>query len=642
MNIQITDYFTKLGPWFLEVSNFYKTGTTEQLTKELFLIGSFILLPLVYNFLKKKIMNQAVRMRLGLINSITLSSLETRAAFFLQWAGPFIPYVLALVFLVVARKILMETALSDLVFILSFIKFYVVYLIFNQLFISALRLFSEFAGVKRERDKIQKILNDSKLFARYLLFFFGSLYAIELTLKKGLVYEYAFKILFIILIGLFYKSLRNWSVETQNILKKYYPKMETILFSGSAFIKNVLLPVGFLLAFFHFFWKKLKGQISEWSITRALATKLFQKKLETSEQFEETNIEDISNQYRSAFQENRIYVEQKVVDKIFAEVDEWLVDKSEEHTVAIYGEKGVGKTLALNKLAERLQGKDCEVIYHKFNEKVSTKKQLFSLVADLLGIEEFEEISKIIEFDQKNEKKVVLFDDAHHLFLSEYGGLEGVKALFEILNARTENIFWVASFNQYSWSYISQVFKKNQYFRAVYRVDSLSEEALQDYIMTIHNSTKYQISYSDIIQALRTSDETGSTSYVETLFFRMLWDTSKGNVALATHLWFSSLRPWRRKAFKVGVPVNKKTDFLSGLSDDTLFIFASIMRHESIRARELVGVTNISEGTVRHALRIGLENEVLIRNDDGIYSYNVSYQYPLVKHLKTKNFIYEE
>ena len=81
--------------------------------------------------------------------------------------------------------------------------------------------------------------------------------------------------------------------------------------------------------------------------------------------------------------------------------------------------------------------------------------------------------------------------------------------------------------------------------------------------------------------------------------------------------------------------------FLSTLSDDNHFVYSSLIRHENLTSKELIGTTDLPEATVRHALRIGLENEVVMRGEDGRYRYTVSGQYGLTQFLKAKNFIYE-
>ena len=121
----------------------------------------------------------------------------------------------------------------------------------------------------------------------------------------------------------------------------------------------------------------------------------------------------------------------------------------------------------------------------------------------------------------------------------------------------------------------------------------------------------------------------------------MLWEQSKGNPSLAAQLWIDCLKPFGTKRLKVGLPKTQEVRFLSTLSDDNHFVYSSLIKHENLTSKELIGTTDLPEATVRHALRIGLENEVVMRGEDGRYRFTVSGQYGLTQFLKAKNFIYE-
>ena len=239
-------------------------------------------------------------------------------------------------------------------------------------------------------------------------------------------------------------------------------------------------------------------------------------------------------------------------------------------------------------------------------------------------------------------KKVVILDDAHILFLSQFGGLKGIETFFEALNVRTDNIFWVASFNTYSWVYLDQVFYKNKYFRTVFRIKGFSDDELQEYIMRRHERAGYTLSFADIIRAVKTKNTFNEVSYVENMFFRLLWEQSQGNPELAEKLWIKALKPIFGKRLKVGLPLNKNYPILYKMADDSFFVYSALARHENLTTSEIIQVTDMKEGVVRHSLRIGLENNFLMRSEqDRRYRFSVEGQYFLLNTLKAKNFIYE-
>ena len=50
-------------------------------------------------------------------------------------------------------------------------------------------------------------------------------------------------------------------------------------------------------------------------------------------------------------------------------------------------------------------------------------------------------------------------------------------------------------------------------------------------------------------------------------------------------------------------------------------------------------ITNLEEGIVRHSMKLGLENDILLRDDRGQYTFFVRYNYRVINYLKKKNLI---
>ncbi len=70
-------------------------------------------------------------------------------------------------------------------------------------------------------------------------------------------------------------------------------------------------------------------------------------------------------------------------------------------------------------------------------------------------------------------------------------------------------------------------------------------------------------------------------------------------------------------------------------------MYSAIIRHENLSTEEIVTTTNLPEGIVRHALRIGMENNAIVRSADGRYRVTPEAQFFLSQLLERKNFLYE-
>lgn len=615
---------------------------------EVFSILLFVLIPFLLFKFYNGINNFLNDMRRDLARTFHQSLWKRKLAVHLQWLSPYISYAVTLAFLKISSDLIQKTLVAEISLLIPYLTYYIYYLIFKLTVVNVLRYSSERAMILSYRDTRKKIIKHVKRLGRFLFFSMISLYSISSVSSKSLVYR-ELSVLFLgIGIILIYLLVFDWQNEINKILDRYlsdkYKPLITKL--QKSILYKFMLPIFFIYSIWLPFGNVLKQQASEWSITRAIAAKLFKKKLESVEEnSEQTQKKELPTTYLKYFEptleEDDIYFDSSLphLELMTQEIQEWLDEKTDEHTMAIYGDKGCGKTLSLEHVTSKFQ--DCDVVMAQVPSKLCQKSDVFKFLSHLVGESESPGIESILNLDKELKPTIIVLDDAQNFFLAHFGGLDGIKALFEILNLRTNNIFWIASFNTYSWYYLNQAFRKNRYFRVSIKIKGFDEEDLQNLIMHRHKKSEFKLSYADIIQAFRSNDESGSTTYVETLFFRMLWEQSKGNPSLAMKLWISSLTPIRRNRLKVGLPMAYSSKILSEFSDECHFTYASIVRHENLTTKELTKVTNLDEGVVRHALRLGLENEFLTRGDDNRYRFDLSTQYQLINFLKAKNFIYE-
>jgi len=69
-------------------------------------------------------------------------------------------------------------------------------------------------------------------------------------------------------------------------------------------------------------------------------------------------------------------------------------------------------------------------------------------------------------------------------------------------------------------------------------------------------------------------------------------------------------------------------------------VYAELVRHENLTQNECVEVTNLPEGIVRQTLMFGVQSKIINVDAKGRYRIATRYEYPLIKILKAKNFVY--
>ncbi len=616
----------------------------------------FFLLPFIIIKINKWILDRINEVRKNISNPFALTPFRQKMILFLQRTAPFIPFVVSIIGINIFKLTLEQTIFTELNLLLPYILYYLYYLIFRQALLIFLRFISEYSMEGRSKEQARqtkaKIFRTSKIVGRVVFWVLVLMHLVSSVAGKGLVYFELIFIFKIVSVALYIWLVYQWKDEIAGFIKKNAPEGIANLYAKLD--KGLMAPVVRSLGLFVVAgvpmadW--LKGRLLDYNIGKKVLAKLFEKKLEGSEEVEEIVTKELPKSYLDWFSEVKddehdlwVKSDGQQVENIVQEIEEWASHKSDEHSLAIYGDIGVGKSLVLKEVEKWVteNRSEIDVVIASVPPKLTERKDVFKFIGQLIGGRELNDLSELIEWDKDLSPTVVVLDCAHNFFLSQYGGLKGIEAFFETLNVRTDNIFWIACFNTYSWSFLDQVFYKNKYFRSVFKIKGLSDEELQEYIIRRHLRTGFSLSYADIIRAIKSTSEADEVTYVENLFFRLLWEQSRGNPELAEKLWLASLRPMRGRRLKVGLPKGRDYSVLQTLSDESFFVLAALVRHGNLNSSEFLKVTDMKEGHVRHCLRIGLENGLVERSDsDRRYRIKVEAQYAVISALKAKNFVY--
>ena len=247
----------------------------------------------------------------------------------------------------------------------------------------------------------------------------------------------------------------------------------------------------------------------------------------------------------------------------------------------------------------------------------------------------------MLQIDRKIENKtVVVIDEAQNLFLSKTGGFEAYYYFTELVNVNVDNIFWVLSFNKYSWLYLDRAFGRTQFFRNVFELRGWSDVNIKELIMKRHSTSEFKLSYDLLISATRSQDEMDKYATIEAKFFKLLWELSRGNPRAALSLWITALSMKNKSTFNVNIPKEPEITGIDQLSDDLLFVLAFVLKHENLSANELEKSTNLPKGIVRNAIKVSLERNYLYRDKRGRFMIDINQQHPLIKYLRVKNFVY--
>lgn len=382
-------------------------------------------------------------------------------------------------------------------------------------------------------------------------------------------------------------------------------------------------------------------------LSKKISANLFKRQIENVEASNRDGSQ-ISDEYLELFSLKSLddddgYVESSngIEASIDTEIEEWVAGSSEEHSVVVFGDKGIGKTTLLKKIGSTWSEREgVDVKYAKLPPKLLKKSEIHLFVAELLGQDDSENFD-LIQYDQKLEKKTLfILDETQNIFLSQTKGFDAYNALINLINLNTHNIFWVMSFNRYSWLYLDRAFGRIQYFRNIFEIKGWSDSKIKELVMKRHAKADFKLSFDLLISATRSQDEIDRYSSIESKFFKLLWELSRGNPRSALKLWISALSPKSQNSFNVNVPIENELVGIEKVSDDLLFVISHILKHENLLASEIEKTTNLPKGIVRNAIKIGLEKKYFYKDENSRYMVDISSQYGLIRYLRVRNFIY--
>jgi len=507
-----------------------------------------------------------------------------------------------------------------------------------------------FSFKKRANETAQKF---SKIFTYYFL----TMLVIEATIGKAYIYSLTNIIALTLMVISFLSAASEWEPEFRRYIERKFSgmivnRLNSIIDILPSIIRPILiLFIILILSLFDF----LIGLTENFEISKKISANLFKKQIEQIEA-EDGSGEMIPATYKEKFSyqslsDNDHYVsfDQVFEDAISNEITEWLEGKSDEHSLVVYGDKGVGKTTLLKHITGPFQSSElgqvenlkADITYTKMPSKTLTKNDLRSFLLSIFNSTQSSDTFNIEAIDQTLENKtIIVIDEAQNSFLAKPDGFAAYHDFVTQINKNTKNIFWVISFNKYSWLYLDRAFGRTQFFRNTFEVKGWSDVSIKELIMKRHESSSYKLSYDLLISATKSQDEIDKYSSVESKFFKLLWELSHGNPRTALHLWLTALSRKNARVFNVNIPKEVDIGQLEILSDDLMFTLSTILKHENLTQSEIVKTTDFGRGIVGNAIKVGIERKFIYHDERGRYLIDIVSQYYLIKYLRLKNFLY--
>lgn len=619
----------------------------QDIATNVLVLAAFLMTPWFIWLGSEYLTHRMMRWRSQLVRQSRTHPWARQVALAIQKMLPYTAWLIMLLILDIAQQLLVLTVFAELALLLTYIKYYIYFRLFRQL------MQCDFIWVNQQlrRAKLSDLRRKIDIAAQTLglstFFIFSLLYAIESLIRRGLIFHLAAEAMIYLGLSIAFWFAYQWREILGASLSGLIPwawgqRLAAVIQSRYGLILS--LPV-FILIMLLLCLREMMIWSNRFDFSKKIATEIFRYRLESAVEdqgviFGESKLPedylkwfaltDIADSELLLFPKASAYLQTEEI------LSHWR-QNSPVNSLAIIGNGGTGKTCLLKYLQKNQP--DVQILLAATPPKLTTRQEVLDFFGGLLNISLSDHYQALLKSDPQRPKTMLLIDDVHNLFLARQGGFEGFSTLLELINQPTDKLFWCLALNQQAWAYLNKVYAKHQMFGSAVTLDGWSERDIQNLILSLHGKSGFKLSYDDIIHATGSHD-LENIPYVENRFFSLLWRQSRGNPRLAVYLWLSSLRRTGEDALRVGLPMEADTVLFSNISEDALFVYASIARHENLTLSLAVEATQLPEGTIRHILEMGVSCK-LLECRGLVFRVTPLYQYPLIHYLLAKHFLYE-
>ncbi len=567
------------------------------------------------------------------------------------WIGkinPFLPWFFAYLAIPISRVLLSGTLLAPIMIVLPYLQIYVLYrafLIFFSALLGKVLLSKNLDQIRTQQIEVEKTA------ARLSILFFlewAFLHATEDAVRQALVYNIVFDAIICLNIALIAKEARSWKRELLTLSEQWlWPKPYAFLVQlKNPIIEFLVYPLLFLGNLFFLLLKWVYQYIGQYDFGKKISSEIFKKRLEGATSEKQTNTTEQDDAYKALFLNPDTHLEKNEcltlsrspLETCSSIIESWSKESAFDDLILVHAYYGMGKSTFLEVLEENIQN-SIAVKKISLDKKVTTKKDLFSELSKAFSAE-IQTTADLEKIDKTMPKTLLIIDDIQQLYLNTTEGLGAYRSLIDLTSLQLDNLFWVFSCDTRSLLHLNGLFGLDHFNGHKIELSTWRDSEIQDLILQRHKKSGYKLRFDRVISAVHRGDILESSSGLEVQFFRLLWGQSRGNPLTAQELWLTATSKEWGNTTKVSVPDFIDPNLLAELRDETMMIYAAIVKHEKLKLSEILKVCSMSKSLVRQALKFGEDCFCLKRDEGGRWRIHPRAQYSVYAQLIGRNLIY--
>jgi len=491
--------------------------------------------------------------------------------------------------------------------------------------------------------------NTVRLFAFVLFLYFSLMQIIDTVVGKVLLYRLVDLSFLYCIWGVILYELWVWRERTDVLFERLVP--------NSIFIRTIskhLQKMSFIKCLFQLFaifissiLLFLNNIFSKTKLSSHISSYIFIRKVKaahnSSYTFNKENAAALLLNYKTLFfsqQYNLFNIEKAQAKEISALISDWHLNNTLENSVSIIGDRGSGVSILMDQIQE--ESESFIFLRIKIPYKCATLDEFLQHIAHTINqnISSVDELEKILFNYNNQEPFIFMIDDAHHLFMSKFGGVDVIHTLMSLMSNERLPIFWISSYHFFSWHYLKMIFSKNALAQIEMFITPWEPDDIQNLILHRHKQTNMNISFDDLGLALK-PDVSGQLKETESQYFTLLYEKSSGNPSTALTLWSKSLYPSHTdNTLYLGLPKSFDFNIQKIINNDALLILATIIKHGALTKEQIQELTSLTKCAIFNEVKkLALWN-IIDFNTDQYLSISYEFAPKVSKLLKGMNYIY--
>lgn len=375
----------------------------------------------------------------------------------------------------------------------------------------------------------------------------------------------------------------------------------------------LVLLIGGGIGVYRVVWQILSGHLKELELTRSFQAMVSRALLER--QYRKTTIKLFSERFPDKYWRNfhfqtpaeaHWYVQRESQQAQLIEAYEEWAEKHTSTRILLLGDRGIGKS---ELIAYFLRQHKVDCLHAAIGtgetsiETVCRKLSNAFLEQTLLSPDE------LVEALMELEPQILCLENIENTVLRKVGGFEAFATLIDIILRTSSKHLWLTTCTHYAWSIIQHGVTGAECFSEVIRVQGMDEMSLTEAMLARHNDAHHtapdfsglSLETEKKAKHLPPRSQVDNNTKGQELYFRILWDYTKGNPRQALYYWKASLA-WDEGKCTVHLFEIPEHRILEGLQDRALMLLAGLLEHNGLTLEGMQDVMNCSGNTVRRLI----------------------------------------